>query len=107
MSASLTSRQKIKVGALALTVFAITTLGTLTGAGLKEESQIKEKKKKKRVMSPGEEISILENQRLHLVKQKDAVQQKIDSFRQRVRERESQFGSHGGALPTPPPTKQP
>ncbi|PHH79675.1 hypothetical protein CDD82_2233 [Ophiocordyceps australis] len=106
MPASLTGHQKIKVGFLAFTVLAVTTAGTLTGATFKEDLQARERKQKSRALSPSEQISILEDQRLRLVKQRDAMQEKIDSFRQRVRERESNFTSHG-PLPTPPPTKQP
>lgn len=81
---------KIKAGVAAIGVAAVIAVGALTGAQLKQDRQKEETIRQFRETTPRDQIASLEQQRAHLVEQKDALQRKLDLFLETAREREAE-----------------
>ncbi|KAH7361279.1 hypothetical protein BKA66DRAFT_425951 [Pyrenochaeta sp. MPI-SDFR-AT-0127] len=79
MAAQQTVRRWIITGA----VTAITVSGTLYGAGLKGDQEVKEERKRVLEATPEEMIAQLETVRAELVLKKTAMEKKIATFTER------------------------
>ncbi|CAO2651167.1 Nn.00g094640.m01.CDS01 [Neocucurbitaria sp. VM-36] len=77
-------RRWIMTGAVA----AVTITGTIYGAGLKGDQEVKQKKKQILEATPEEMIAQLESARADLVLKKKEMERKIANFAERSRSKE-------------------
>ncbi|CEJ91423.1 hypothetical protein VHEMI07134 [[Torrubiella] hemipterigena] len=89
IGANLTPRQKVNRGVWAAAFGAVICVGALTGAQLKSDEQKTQAIKQFRQTTPADQISILEDQKKHLLQQKAGLERKVQMFQLRVKEREA------------------
>ncbi|KAL4936948.1 hypothetical protein BDV06DRAFT_82939 [Aspergillus oleicola] len=85
----LKSPTKIKKLVLTGAVTAITIAGTLYGAGLKTEQEVKQHTQKVREITLDERIAALRNQRVGLVGKKELIEKQMRDLDARIDERKS------------------
>ncbi|KAL4794359.1 hypothetical protein BDV19DRAFT_390197 [Aspergillus venezuelensis] len=89
MSSLLNSPTKIKKLVLTGAVTAITIAGTLYGAGLKTEQEVKQHTQKVREITIDERIASLQNQRAGLVGKRELVERQMRDLDARIEERKA------------------
>ncbi|KAG8406347.1 hypothetical protein J3458_021185 [Metarhizium acridum] len=82
-----TRQEKFKRSVWSVAVAAVICVGAITGAQLKSDQQKGQAIKQFRETSTAEQVAILEAQKEHLTQQKLGLERKLESFRERVRER--------------------
>ncbi|KAJ2974651.1 hypothetical protein NQ176_g5945 [Zarea fungicola] len=83
-------KPKLRGGIIASAFGAVIIVGALTGAQLKQDQQKDEAIQQFRADSPAQQISILEEQRKHLLVQRAQIDRKMEVFQERLKEREEE-----------------
>ncbi|KJK73983.1 hypothetical protein H634G_10714 [Metarhizium anisopliae BRIP 53293] len=87
-----TRPEKFKRGVWSVAVAAVICVGAITGAQLKSDQQKGQAIKQFRETSTAEQVAILEAQKDHLTQQKLGLERKLESFKERFRERHKKGG---------------
>ncbi|KAL6711370.1 hypothetical protein ACN47E_005901 [Coniothyrium glycines] len=91
----MSAHQAVRRWILTAGVTAITITGTLYGASLKGDHEVKVKAKEILQATPEERIAQLEVARADLVRRRNEMQRKIDGFKERVGKEEQEGKKEG------------